>query len=261
MVGAKSVGPGTASPYDDLHTFAQAACERCPCPENQSWLFRGQGNYNDMSGKYFRHAAATPLSAGTSSMSVIGGTYDMFWQALAPAAAFTDEDNIDGTLGSVSSADSMANGVCSYMPQAVADTHDAAWQQCADPMLLGGCTRHMECLSTEFCMDCSLCKEFETSHGDNNRAPLCGACQNIAQAANPTADASGRNQNSAKKVTATCAPKRPFLGMFATQLDAFGVTKDVTTDNVNDSLGNCILNCPKKGLDALAIYDLDTFTG
>jgi hypothetical protein len=96
-------------------------------------------------------------------------------------------------------------------------------------------------------MDCALCQQFQASTTVAAAdVPLCGACvAGIGNVdANPT-DINGRDYNSAKSVTATCASRRMFLGEFATELNAFGVTQDNPADNVNDNLNNCIQNCPK----------------
>merc|ERR1711964_107139 len=123
----------------------------------------------------------------------------------------------------------MYRGVCSYSPKPFAANKDN-WQNCANPMMLGGCTRHMECLENEFCMDCSLCLDFQAGVNDNTEgdaAPMCGACVGDWDvSSNPTSvdfNGVGRNYNSATSVSATCAPKRPFQVMWTTALDAFGL--------------------------------------
>lgn len=292
MIQAASVGETNSSPYGDTNTYFSQSCERCPCPENQPWLFTGQGNYNDMMGgmMYMRGAAANLLADTdvASTMTIIGGMYDIYWQGVDGSSADgtagkTSEDNVDPTFKQITSDMSMHGMQCSYAPQSDFGTSGGNWENCADPMLLGGCTRHMECMDNEFCMDCTLCSQFQGGEGSWNglnteftatgygkdALPLCGACTaGLSVATNPTT-VDGRTYNSAKSVTATCAPRRPFLDMFGGSneavssgaLKAFGIDRDNSADNVNDNIGNCIQNCPKEGLDAIAIYDLDTFTG
>jgi len=267
MIEAKSlVGDGSSPLYGKQ--YARASCQRCACPENQPWMWLGTGNYNG----WMHNSAPDLLTAGSQTRSsaykmyAIGGKYDIQW-----GGGTADDSQKVGVMGSDKT---MAYGLCSFEPGQRADKAKTEWQMCVDPLMVSGCSRHMECMGSEFCANCEMCNKLQHTQIAKKHAdyPLCGQCTNGVKgtathdtSANPTDLASnGWMYNVAMNVQSSCAPKRSFLGTtsrdFSTELDAFGLAEDDAKDNVIQN-GKCIQNCPNKGLDAVGIYPLDSFTG